>query len=440
MSQTIEMDPRTDSTAGIARGSERSGQVSTAARQDRTRHARPERRLSGTPALLLLASLVVSLLASSSAPTPLYAVYQARWGFSPITTTVVFGVYALSVLIALLTLGKLSDHVGRRPVLLTALVVQVGTMVMFSTASGVPALLAARIVQGLATGAAIGAIGAAMLDVDTKRGTLANSFAPGIGTGVGALLSALAVRYLPAPTHLIYLALAGVFAIQAVGVLLLRETVTRAPGALASLKPEIQLPRAVRGPVLAAAPVMFAVWALAGLYGALGPALVSSLTGSRSVLLGGMSLFILAGVAALSVLVLRHRQPHALMLIGITTLVTGVVITLISLSVKSTALFFVGTAVAGIGFGSGFQGGIRTVVPLAAAHERSGVLSLLYVVSYLGLGVPAVVAGFLTVHGQGLLGASREYGSALIVLAAFALLSLLRTRGAQRARLGGSAS
>src|SRR5487761_1657166 len=149
------------------------------------------RRLSGRPALYLLASLTVSLLAASAAPTPLYAIYQARWHFTPITTTLVFGVYALAVLAALLTLGKLSDHIGRRPVLLTALAVHAGSLVIFATATGVPALLSARVVQGLSTGAALGAIGAAM-----------------------------------------------------------RETVTRAPGALASLRPEIVLPRALRGPVL----------------------------------------------------------------------------------------------------------------------------------------------------------------------------------------------
>lgn len=403
------------------------------------RAARPHRaasrapRISGTPALVLLASLIVSLLASSSAPTPLYAVYQARWGFSPITTTVVFGIYALSVLAALLTLGKLSDHVGRRPVLLGALVAQAATMVLFATADGVPALIAARIAQGLATGAALGAIGAGLLDVDPRRGTLANSFSPGIGTGGGALLSALAVRYLPAPTHLVYYVLLGVFAVQALGVAFLRETVTRERGAWASLKPEIKLPHSVRGAVLAATPALLAVWALAGLYGALGPALVSALTGSRSVILGGMSLFLLAGVAAVSIVVLRAARPRTLMLIGIGALLAGVVITLISLGAKSPALFFLGTAVSGVGFGSGFQGGVRTVVPLAAPHERSGVLSLLFLISYLGLGVPAVIAGFLTVHGQGLIGAAREYSWALIILAALAPLGLVRPRGTRRA-------
>src|SRR5262245_8734994 len=131
-------------------------------------------RLSGRPAVFVLASLIVALLASSAAPTPLYAIYQARWHFTPITTTVVFGVYAVAVLAGLLTMGKLSDHVGRRPVLLTAIAVHAGSLVIFATATGVPALLSARVVQGLSTGAALGAIGAAMLDVDRELGTFAD--------------------------------------------------------------------------------------------------------------------------------------------------------------------------------------------------------------------------------------------------------------------------
>src|ERR1700722_12837821 len=263
-------------------------------------------RLSGTPALVLLASLIVSLLAASSAPTPLYAIYQQRWGFSPITTTIVFGVYALAVLASLLTLGRLSDYAGRRPVLLAALAVQVASMVVFATAGGVGELLLARVIQGLSTGAALGAIGAAMLDIDRERGALANAMSPGIGSGSGALLSALFVQYLPAPTHLIYLALIGVIGLQAAGVALLRETVTRGRVPAAALVPELRLPRSVRGPVLAAAPVLFAVWALAGLYGALGPALVRTLTGSASVVLGGGSLTLLTATAVTAVYLLRN--------------------------------------------------------------------------------------------------------------------------------------
>ena len=303
---------------------------------------RGSQRLSGRPAVFVLASLIVALLASSAAPTPLYAIYQAQWHFTPITTTVVFGVYAMAVLAALLTLGKLSDHVGRRPVLLTAIAVHAGSLVIFATATGVPELLAARVVQGLSTGAALGAIGAAMLDMDRELGTFANAVTPGMGSASGAILSALAVRFLPDPTHLIYLALIGVLALQATAIAAMRETVSRAPGALASLRPEITLPRALRAPVLTAVPVLFAVWALAGLYGALGPALVHALTGSGNVVLGSLSLFVLAASAVVATIVLRRAAARTVMLVGILALITGVAVTVMAVSLGSAAVFFAG--------------------------------------------------------------------------------------------------
>ncbi len=378
--------------------------------------------------LLFLGSIIVSFLAASAAPTPLYAVYAAHWGFSPLTTTVVFGVYALAVLAALLTFGKLSDHVGRRPVLLTGLVLQAAAVVLFTTAAGVGTLLAARVVQGLATGSSLGAVGAAMLDVDRRRGALANSFAPGVGTASGALISALAVQFLPAPTHLIYLVLLGVFGVQAAGVLAMRETATRRPGALKSLVPDSRLPKAIRSEVAIAAPVLFAVWALAGFYASLGPALAATLLHSSSVVYGGLSLFILAGVAAMTVLAFNRAEPRPTLYMSIAALIAGVAVTLAATSTDSAAGFFVGTAIAGVGFGGGFQGGIRLVLPLAGEQERAGVLSLLYIVSYLGLGVPAVIAGVLVTQVNGLLATAQEYGIAVVVLAVVALGGLLLHR------------
>ncbi|MET7526512.1 MFS transporter [Streptomyces sp900116325] len=399
-------------------------------RRSRAHPVHRRRGLGATASLALLASIIVSLLAASSAPTPLYAIYQQHWGFSPITITVVFGVYALAVLISLLVVGKISDHVGRRPVLLAALSAQAVAMVIFATAGGEGALLAARVVQGVGTGAALGAIGAGMLDIDPRRGGFLNSFAPALGTAGGALISGLIVQYLPVPTRLVYVVLLGVFVLQALGVLALRETVSRKPGALASMAPEIKLPKAARTPVAIAAPVLFAVWALAGFYGALGPAIIRTLVDSTSVVWGGLPLFVLAGSAGLAVLVLRGTSTRTVMLLGAGALVTGVTITLVSIGsgtggASATTGFFVGSAIAGFGFGSGFQGGIRMVMPQTQPHERAGVLSLLYVVSYLGLGVPAVIGGVLVVHGGGLLQTAREYGIAVIVLTVAALVGLL---------------
>src|SRR6185369_7512629 len=139
--------------------------------------AAPSATLSPAMAFYLQVSIAVSFLAGSSAPTPLYSTYQAHWGFSSIMVTVVFGVYALAVLAALLVFGSLSDYIGRRPILMATTVVQAGAMVIFATAHGLGALVAARVVQGLATGAAAGAVGAGMLDLDRAKGTVANAVA-----------------------------------------------------------------------------------------------------------------------------------------------------------------------------------------------------------------------------------------------------------------------
>jgi MFS family permease len=125
-----------------------------------------------------------------------------------------------------------------------------------------------------------------------------------------------------------------------------------------------------------------------------------------------------------------------MMLAGMAGLVAGVGITLLGVSAASAAWFFAGTAVAGAGFGAGFQGAIRTVLPHAAAHERAGVLSTLWVVSYLALGLPGVVAGYLVVHDGGLLPTTREYGVAVMALAALAVLGLALSRRLTRRRTG----
>ena len=389
-------------------------------------------RLSQTASFYLLASITVSFLASSSAPTPLYPIYQAEWGFSPLAIAFVFGIYAVAVLGALLVAGRLSDYLGRRPVLIVATAVQAATMFLFAFADGLSTLVAARVIQGLSTGAAIGAVGAGMLDIDKARGAVANSVAPASGSALGGVLAGFMVHYLPAPTHLVYLVLAAIFVAQVAGVVLMPESMPPRAGAIASLRPQFSLPTATRQPILVAAPVLIAVWALAGFYGSLGPSLVHSSFGLDSSLLGGIALFVLAGSAGISVLLMQRLDQRTLMIYGATVLFAGVAIAVNSLSYQSATIFFLGTALAGSGFGTGFQGAIRTVVPLAAPQERAGVLSVIFVISYLAMGVPAVIAGYFVVRQGDLLLTAREFGAVIMVLAMLALAGTLRRAFSQR--------
>jgi Major Facilitator Superfamily len=389
---------------------------------------------SASTRLAILGSLVVTFLAGSSAPTPLYGTYQAMWGFSAVTTTVVFGIYAVAVLLGLLYLGRLSDHMRRKPVHYIALGFQLVAMALLATANDVAMLLGARVVQGVSTGAAMAAVGAAMLDVDRLRGSVTNAVAPGTGTATGARASALMVVALPAPTHLIHITLAAVFAAQAVLLRLVPETASRRPGPFRAVRPTLTVPDEVRGRVLAAAPVLFAVWALAGFYGSLGPGLVSTLTGTESIVLGGTALFVLAGIAALAVFVLRRVTPPRVLMVGIGSLIAGVVVLLAGVHAGAPVAFFVGTAIAGVGFGSGFQGALRLVLPTVQPEDRAGTMSVLYIVSYLGMGVPAVGAAELVVHGSALVDAATAYGAVVVGLAALAAPGLTVPRLASRWR------
>jgi predicted MFS family arabinose efflux permease len=381
-----------------------------------TRRALPPRVGFG-----LLTSILVTLLASSSAPTPLYATYQAHWGFSPVTITVIFGVYAVAVLASLLVAGSLSDHVGRRPVLIGALATQAVVMVVFALAAGVDALIVARVLQGLATGAALGAIGAGLVDLHPGRGALANAAGAMSGTASGALGSALLVRLLPAPTRLVYLVLLALFLIQAAGVWMIAETSPRAPGIRRALRPTIAVPAQVREALLIAAPSLIAVWALAGFYGSLGPSLAAQVARSGSVVLGGAALFALAASGALTILVFHRTEPRRFALAGNGLVIVGVSIVLWSVTATSAAAFFLGTVIAGAGFGAGFQGGLRAIVTLAGPRERAGVISVAYIICYLAMGLPAILAGVLVVHGT-VARTAHEFGITVIGLAALTVL------------------
>ncbi|KLU23831.1 MFS transporter [Caballeronia mineralivorans PML1(12)] len=382
----------------------------------------------------LYAAIAAMFFGASSAPTPLYRLYQEVWGFSSGMLTVVFGVYAFSLLLALLTTGSLSDHIGRCPVIVGGLALEIVAMLIFADADSVRMLILARVLQGFATGAATSALGAAILDASRTRGPLVNTLSPLLGMGVGALGTSLLVQYAPAPMRLVYFLMLAVFLLQAVGVSLLPETVSRRPGALASLVPRVRVPRAARAAMLRIAPVNVAVWALGGFYLSLGPTLARAVTGTDAVTTGGWVVFALTCGGFVAVLLLRALSTPRLLVTGALVLAAGLLVTLTGAHAGNAGLFFVGTILAGMGFGSAFQGALRSVLPLAEAHERAGLMAAFYVLSYLAFSVPAIIAGTMA-HVVGLRLTTDVYGITLVVLAGLTVVASGLERG--RGMVGG---
>lgn len=368
----------------------------------------------------LVASVLLLFMASASAPSPLYVVYQSEWHFPATTLTAVFAVYALALLLSLLTVGSVSDFLGRRPVLAAALVVQAAGMGLFLVADGVAGLVAARVVQGLATGAVLGTISAALLDFEPPdragHGALLNSVAPPVGLAVGAIGSGLLVQFAPAPTSLVFVVLGLAFLALAAGVMLLPETVLRRPGVADSLRPRIALPGGGGRIFWSTVPALVATWSLGGLYLSLGPSLAADLLDLHNHLVGGLVVATLNVAAAVTALAGQRRSAPSLLLGGCLVLAAGAAVTLVSLLATSVPGFFVGSALAGVGFGAAFLGAFRTVSGLARPEERAELFAAVYVVSYLAFSIPAAIAGFAT-SSFGLRDTATGYGTAIIVLA-----------------------
>ncbi len=387
----------------------------------------PRRRMRRGAALWFNASVMIAFLAASTAPSPLYALYRDAWGFSALTLTAVFAVYAIALLGALIVFGGLSDHRGRREVLTIGLAIEIVAVLVFWQAQSVAWLFAARALQGLATGIATSALSAGLLDLDRERGALLNSVAPLVGMAVGALGTGALAEFAPAPTRLVYVLLLAVFAAQAIAARHLPETVTKQPGALASLRPKLVVPPRARATLWQVLPVNTATWALGGFYASLGPTLGRVVTGLHSATLGGGVVASLVLSGAVAIVLVRTRPPRVALAAGAGALAVGIVVTLAGVQTSSTALFFAGSVVAGLGFGAAFNGSVRSVVPLAEPHERAGLMSTYYAVSYLAFSLPAMVAGVSSGR-VGLVPTALGYGVVLVVMAAAALVAMALRR------------
>lgn len=391
---------------------------------------RSSARISRGAAFWLVAGTTATLLAASSAPSPLYPVYQAEFGFSALTLTAIFAVYVLALLLSLLTVGRLSDFLGRRPVLAVALLVEAAAMLVFLDAHSVAALYLARVVQGLATGAAVGVVGAYLLDLQpangSRLGSLVNGAAATGGLGLGAIGSGVLIQYGPQPTRLIFGILTAAFVALALATALLPETVERTPGARAALRPQVFVPSPARRAFLRAVPVMASTWMLGGLMFSVGGSLLAVVFSQHNHAVVGLVIGAFAGSSAIASILLRDRSPETMGRQGTVLLFGGAGLLVLAVAASSLTIFIVAAVTAGLGFGPAYLGAFRTVSQLAAPHERAALISAIYVVSYLAFSIPALLAG-LVITDEGLRGTSLVYGAVVAAVAAGTLLH--QTRG-----------
>jgi MFS family permease len=347
-------------------------------------------------------ALVVGLgLFASVTPSPLYRTYSVLWHFSPLTLTLIYATYAFGVLASLLLAGGVSDDVGRRPVLLAALGALMASSVLFMVASSAAWLFVARGLQGLATGAALSAASAALLDLHPNRDPagvgLTTATAAASGIGLGVLASSVLVQLGTLPRVLPYAVLLVLFALAFAGAYWMPEPIEkRGRFRLTAERPNV--PAVVRRPFFLAALAVISSWSIGGLFFSLGPQLAAQLFNSSNVIVSGSGILALAGAAVVAQLLTGRSAPWIGAGVGSIALAAGVVLIVFAAALDSSAAYLAGSILGGAGFGAAFLGGLRALGAAIPHQHRAAVMSAFYVVAYTSLSLPAVLAGIVVAH------------------------------------------
>ena len=376
----------------------------------------PARPVSRSITAAYAAVTAITFSAVSAAPTPIYRFYRETLGLTPFTITLIFATYSFTMIATFLTVARLSDFVGRKPMMLLGLGLNAVALLLFLIAQSAETLVLARAIQGVATGIALATLGALIVDTAPHWAATLNSVTAFMGLALGALISGVFVAFAPWPTHLVYAVLLGVTLVEMVILAWIVETTSPKAGAWSGIRPKLAVPKAAAAAMARLFPLTLSAWALGGFYLSLMPSLVIEATGIRSPLVGAAVVAALMVFGGLSSLATRGLDAGKTVRASAALLAAGIVLTLFAIAAGSPVGMVFGTIVAGLGFGASYGASLRVLLPLALGHERAGLLSAYFVESYLAFALPAIAAG-LAAPRFGLVTTALFYGSALALSA-----------------------
>jgi predicted MFS family arabinose efflux permease len=374
---------------------------------------------------IVFASFVVA--SAAGAGTPLLSLYQRDWGFPLWESTAAFTVYAVTLLLTLLVAGSLSDHVGRRPVLIGALSLMLISSALFWIDDQIGWVIVARALQGVATGASTSTFSAAIVELSNKRHrpvmTVVTSVAPVAGLALGALITGVVTDLVHDPTRLVFGALAIFLAAGIVSVVAARETSARTAGGRQSLRPRLTIPLTARKWFLAVTPLVAAGWMFSGLFLGLAPTFERSRFGIDSGTLNGIIIALQPASTAVFGLIFTRVKPERSALTGAILMIAGAGLAVTGVATGELVLLTLGAIAGGAGQGAGFGASLRVLAPLADSTDRGGLFAAIYLVAYASYGVPVLVAGALS-GTAGLTVVVLAYGSVVVGFSVWALISI----------------
>lgn len=367
-----------------------------------------------------------AIMLGTTLPTPLYNIYQLEFGFSQLMVTIIFAIYAMGVVFALLVFGRMSDQVGRRVVLLLALGLSALSGVVFLLANDTNLLLVGRVLSGLSAGVCTGTATAALVDLfpadDRGKATLVATIVNMGGLGLGSMLSGVLASWSGSPLHTSFCVYLVLLLPASIGIWLIAEPAVARRQWHVTVQ-RLRIPADIGPTFVRSALVVFPGFAVLGLFSAVAPAFLSQIHGVTDPAIIGSIVCLVFLASAVGQISLGRMNKARALAIGCIGLVIGMVLVGISLVDSFTTLLLLGGVVAGFGQGLSFRAGLDSLNDNAPITQRAEVISAFFIVAYAGITIPVVGVGVLEeLAGLRTAGLVFSAGAVTIALTAIALL------------------
>lgn len=346
-----------------------------------------------------VAALVFSF-AANAAPVPLYNVYRNKDGLTNGAVSLAVVAYSFGTIAALLLLGRLSNHWGRRRTAIASVVLVVLGCLMLLQVHSTGTLVAARLLMGVGSGIASTSLTAYIVDTAPRRpawlASVASSQGPMFGLAVGSVGSGALVEFAPFPRQLVYAVLVILLIMTSVLIALSPETVAPKGGAWRSLRPQAALPARVRHLVPVAAAVFLATWATGSFYQALVPALVQDQLHTTSPLTIGLVFAAYMASSAFGAPLGGRLTPPTAQRGGMLAFLVAMAGIITAVTSGQLPLFIAGTVLAGASQGVAISATVRGLLFGSTLTDRAPIFTVIYLLSYSGAAFPSLIAGALT--------------------------------------------
>ncbi len=397
----------------------------------------PGVRLHGGTAMLAAALVLMLVFNVVNLPAPLYVIYRDRFGFSELMLTVAYAVYVIGALLAMTVFGRVSDQIGRRPVLFVAIALAGASAVVFLCTVNTVMLLAGRVISGLAGGLTATACTAWIAELaphgDRRIAALFSTGGNLAGLALGPLIAGVLAQYTPYPLALPYLVYLVGLVVPTLVVWTVHETVReKRPLTAVSLRPRVGVPEEIVAPFITPAVTAFVAFAVMGFYSALIPTLLAQALKIENHAVGGAVTFFFFAVGVGAIALSGPISSRAAMLTGLALLLPGVALLELAQPLSSMGLLLASSAIGGAASALGYRGTLQVINEIAPSERRAETISTYLIACYCGVSLPVVGIGLLS-GGVGAQVADLVFAAILCFLAVAAFFIDRRYGGPSRA-------